>query len=90
MSSIAQSSPDNSTGKKVLCEESLTPTEQPIKTRGCPKAPKRKKKKKKKKQTYKEMMASITRSNMTAAEKIQEKKDALNTPSCEPPKLVTI
>jgi len=35
-------------------------------------------------------MASITRPSMTAAEKIQEKKDALNTPSCEPPKLVTI
>jgi hypothetical protein len=70
----------------------VTPTDQPISRRGCPKAPgrKKKKKKKKKKQSYKEMMASITSSNMTAAEKIQEKKDALKTPSCEPPKLVTI
>jgi len=90
MSSIAQSSPDSSTAKTIHEFDLLTPTDQPISRRGCPKAPKRKKKKKKKKQTYKEMMASITRSSMTAAEKIQEKKDALNTPSCEPQKLVTI
>jgi len=36
------------------------------------------------------MMASITQSNMTTAEKIAEKKEALNTPSVEPAKLVTI
>ena len=51
---------------------------------------KKKKKKKKKKQSYKDMMAAITGSNKTMEEKIQEKKDALKTPSCEPPKLVTI
>ena len=36
------------------------------------------------------MMAAITGSNKTIEEKIQEKKEALKTPSCEPPKLVTI
>ena len=56
-----------------------------------PPTPKKKRKKrKKKKQSYKEMMASITQSNMTQAEKIAEKKEALNTPSVEPAKLVTI
>ena len=51
---------------------------------------KKKKKKKKRKQTYKEMMAAITTSNMTTAEKIAEKREALRTESAEPPKLVTI
>ena len=36
------------------------------------------------------MMAAITGSSKTIEEKIKEKKDALQTPSCEPPKLVTI
>ena len=49
-----------------------------------------KKGKKKKKQSYKDMMAAITGSSKTIEEKIKEKKDALQTPSCEPPKLVTI
>ena len=90
MSSTVQLSPDSSTAQTFRERDLLTPTDQPISKRGCPKPPKKKKKKKKKKQTYKEMMAAITRSSMTAAEKIQEKKDALNTTSCEPPKLVTI
>ena len=51
---------------------------------------KKKRKKCKKKQSYKDMMAAITGSSKTIEEKIKEKKDALKTPSCEPPKLVTI
>jgi len=47
-------------------------------------------KKKKKKQSYKDMMAAITGSSRTLEEKIQEKKEALNTASCEPAKLLTI
>tara|TARA_B000000475_G_scaffold236681_1_gene204847 strand:+ start:589 stop:801 length:213 start_codon:yes stop_codon:yes gene_type:complete len=62
-----------------------TPARQTVK-----KEKKCKKKKKKKKQSYKDMMAAITGSNKTIEQKIQEKKEALNTPSCEPPKLVTI
>ena len=68
-----------------------TPTGQKTNHTVVPPTPKKKKKKrKKKKQSYKEMIASITQSNMTTAEKIAEKKDALNTPSVEPAKLVTI
>jgi hypothetical protein len=36
------------------------------------------------------MMAAITGSSRTLEEKIQEKKEALNTASCEPAKLLTI
>ena len=68
-------------------QPTLNPT--PVKTT-VKKKKKKKKCKKKKKQSYKDMMAAITGSNKTIEEKIQEKKDALNTPSCEPPKLVTI
>ena len=47
-------------------------------------------KRKKRRVSYKDMMASIIKSDKTAAEKIQEKREALKTPSAEPPKLVTI
>jgi hypothetical protein len=52
--------------------------------------PRTPKKKKKKKLSYKAMMAQITASTRTTAEKIQEKREALKTASAEPPKLVTI
>ena len=55
-----------------------------------PKKKKKKKCKKKRKQSYKDMMAAITKSNMTTAEKIAEKREALKTESAEPAKLVTI
>ena len=48
------------------------------------------KKRKNKKQSYKDMMAAITRPSMSIAEKIQEKREGLKTASAEPPKLVTI
>ena len=70
-----------------------TPEQNKQNYRVVPPTPKKKKKKKckkKRKQSYKDMMASITTSNMTTAEKIAVKKEALNTPSVEPPKLVTI
>tara|TARA_B100000214_G_scaffold329876_1_gene269933 strand:- start:362 stop:574 length:213 start_codon:yes stop_codon:yes gene_type:complete len=69
--------------------EQPTSNQTPAKTT-VKKEKKCKKKKKKRKQSYKDMMAAITGSNKTIEEKIQEKKEALKTPSCEPPKLVTI
>ena len=57
-----------------------------------PRTPKKKKKKckKKRKQSYRAMMAAITRPSRSIEDKIAEKKEALNTASAEPPKLVTI
>ena len=69
-------------------ESNSTLNQTPAKT--TVKKEKKCKKKKKKKQSYKDMMAAITGSNKTIEQKIQEKKEALKTPSCEPPKLVTI
>ena len=91
MNGTVQLSPEQR--KAVVVEsgqcEIITPVDRPIR-RGCPKAPKRKKKRRKKKESYKDMMAAVLNSGKTTAEKIQEKREALDTPSCEPPKLVTI
>ena len=73
---------------------STTPsTPEQVKTNNTvvPRTPKKKKKcKKKRKQSYRAMMAAITRPSMSIEDKIAEKKEALNTASAEPPKLVTI
>ena len=73
---------------------STTPsTPEQVKTNNTvvPPTPKKKKKcKKKRKQSYRAMMAAITRPSRSIEDKIAEKKEALNTASAEPPKLVTI
>jgi len=73
---------------KILKTTQSTPEQRKANPTVVPQTPK--KKKKKKKQSYKDMMAAITKPTMTTSEKIQEKREALKTPSAKPPKLVTI